>query len=759
VGRMLAWAGVAAGAVYLIYVGGAWWGIYSAPLRIATMAMAAVTLAAWAIVMRRNPAWRPRSVMLPAIAACLGSLAISTAFSRDIRVSLEYLGYAIVLAALYLLLVRLFASDFFRRRIAVLATMLFAVSVAVYLATVVAGWIDWWRLVGSIGVPPLRPGFTGLTYNNPSAVLTMVCLLAIPTVALFGGATRRGIAVILTVLGSIAVVALVSGSRAGWFAIGLTMILAGVGWLAPRGNRRTVAAQTRHILASQAGRVVVGGAAIVLVGLAVVFAPAVIRRALEPGEDLRVGYAVTAVRMFADSPIIGTGPGTWVIQRATYTNAPELDYYIPHAHNLEVQSLAELGLVGAAAGAVLVVSIAVLLIRAARGADRDRRWWAWAAGIGLTYFVLHQVLDFYVNMPAFLFAAALPIAYLDASTPVHNTSPAGSAGPRFPARMSGPGLPIAAVVVSIAVAALVWQEIPALRQGQAVDLANSDDWAGADGPARDAAAIDPDIDSYAFTAGLTSDRAGDHAAAADYFQHVADRDDLPEAWMNLAAEQVALGKNEAAHVSIDHALRLGYQRDDVAVAAADLALRLGDRTLAIAQFGLVVARSPTLAGDPWWRSDPARAAIYPDVIAAAMPISTVGWQIALMSGDSARARTMTGAPTTFESLVVSAWADRTAAGPLQAVCQTNTLDISQLTWCARVEAHLGDDAGAERYRERVSLINLGAAFDAGLVRVSPSGMVLNQLVGDPADLWATYTYRRPAPWDILVPSLVHLTLD
>src|SRR5688572_7577371 len=123
---MLAWGGIVLGAVYLIYIGGAWWGIYASGLRVATMVIAGVTLAVWAWVAYRTPAWRPKSVMLPAILACLGSLAISTVFSRVPRVSLEYLGYAVVLATLYLLLVRLFADRFFQRRLAVLATLLFA---------------------------------------------------------------------------------------------------------------------------------------------------------------------------------------------------------------------------------------------------------------------------------------------------------------------------------------------------------------------------------------------------------------------------------------------------------------------------------------------------------------------------------------------------------------------------------------------------------------------------------------------------------
>ncbi len=115
--RMLAWVGLALLAAYLVFIGGGWLGIYTSGLRITTVAVAAVVLGTWAFVAWRRPEWRPRSVLLPPIVACLGSMAISTVFSRVPRVSLEYLGYAVLLAALYLLLVRLMAQPFFRVRL------------------------------------------------------------------------------------------------------------------------------------------------------------------------------------------------------------------------------------------------------------------------------------------------------------------------------------------------------------------------------------------------------------------------------------------------------------------------------------------------------------------------------------------------------------------------------------------------------------------------------------------------------------------
>ncbi len=87
------------------------------------------------------------------------------------------------------------------------------------------------------------------------------------------------------------------------------------------------------------------------------------------------------------------------------------------------------------------------------------------------------------------------------------------------------------------------------------------------------------------------------------------------------------------------------------------------------------------------------------------------------------------------------------------------MDVYWLAWCARLEGHRGN---VERANELRDLANTAvvSTYQAGAeMRVSDEGMVGMQLLGDPADLWATYTYRRPAPWDILVPNLVHLRLE
>jgi O-antigen ligase/tetratricopeptide (TPR) repeat protein len=749
-------------ALYVVFVGGGFHGVYIPEIRAASVALAGIGVLVWAAVALRRPAWRPRSVLLLVGTACLGAFALSTAVSRYPRVSLEYLGYALLLAALYLLLVRLLADPFFRVRFGALAVLLCAVISVVFLVTVVRHWIDWWGLVGRLTVPPLRPDFDGLTFGNPSAVLTITVLLLAPAIAHVGTATAIQRAVVGGLVVLVAGVAFLTGSRAGWFALAVALVAVGGLALATARGREATRTALKGVMRPGRTRVAVGGAALVGLFGFLAFAPALLRRTGEGGVDLRAGYIVAALRMFAEAPLVGTGPGTWVIQRVRYTVAPETDYYIPHAHDIYAQTLSELGLLGAAAGIALVIGIAWLIRGAIRDGDPVRRRWGWLTTFALIYFGAHQLLDFYANMPAVLFAAALPVAWLDATS---------MATPRVAGRLVPTLMPRALLVAGVAillvaVVGLEWSEIPASAHARAVALADAGDWSAADGPAHAAATMDPGLPPYHMTEGLTADRAGDHARAADAFRQVVAADELPEAWLDFAAEESALGNAASASNAIRSALRLGYQRPAVAMAAGDLALRLGDEQMARQAFTSALITTPSLAGDPWWSADPDRATLFAAVREAAIQQGGpyTGWEIALVSGDYIGARSLAErldpASAANASRIIDAWSGD--ADAFQAVldqCTVRPLDLAALSWCARLEGHTGNDPEANRYRAWANTVE-GNAYVAGAeLRVNPTVQVGRSEAGNEALFYGYYTYRRPTPWDLLVPSLVHLTLE
>jgi tetratricopeptide (TPR) repeat protein len=325
-----------------------------------------------------------------------------------------------------------------------------------------------------------------------------------------------------------------------------------------------------------------------------------------------------------------------------------------------------------------------------------------------------------------------------------------------------PALIAAAVVVAIAAAGLVFQEVPALRHDIAVANADAGDWDAADGPARAAAAMDPEIQSYNLTAGLTAAHAGDHAAAIGYFEAVLGTTELPEAWLDLAAEQWALGRQSDAVASLKRSLRVGWQRPVVAIAAGDLALRIGETAIAIDALSSGVTERPSFAGDPWWLLDPARAAALSTVVDAA--ISKAGpsssWEIALVAGQPERARQLaTALANPVIDDIIAGWTGEAAAvARMTDRCKATPLDVGLVAWCSRLTFRAGDVDAAVRFGSMADNVSSGASTLGAELRVN-TGVPVGPIAGDAAFIWGTFTYRRPTPADLLVPGLVHLVVE
>jgi O-Antigen ligase len=776
--RRLAWAGIALLATYLVLVGGGAAGIYDWRVRLVSIVLTAGVLGLWAVVAWGRAEWRPRTVLWLPIALCLATFALSTVFSRNVRISLEYLAYAILLTGLYLLLVRLMANPFFRVRVVTFAAAMFVVIAVEFVMVVAWLWFGWWSELGRVALPPLRPAFVGLGYGNPSAVLTMTVLLAIPGAATWGRSGSRVVFAIVSILLTVGVVALLSGSRAGWLALGLTAIAGALAWVASADRRAALVRAMAPARASARSRRLAGSVILGAVGLvalaAVALTPAIAQRVSEGGEDVRATYAIVALRLFGQSPIVGVGPGMWVIERIAATHAPETDYYIPHAHDVPVQTLAEFGVLGAAAGVVFVVSVGLLIWRSIRSTDLQDRRWGWVAGLGLFYFALHDLLDFYPNALAVLFGAALPVAYLDARRleqldEGRDGAPARSwrgTRPKFPERYRR-GLAAAAMfVVAVALLWTGWLQIPASDQASAAMAANTGDWAGALAPARTAAQEDSGVSPYTMTAGLAEARAGNHQAAAAEFHSVALSDDLPEAWLDYAAEQVEGGDKTGAAASIQRALRLGSQRIAILVAAGDLSIGIGEQRQAETLLASAVAHFPSLAGDPHFAIDHSanfRGIALGDLVvrdALALASPYVRWEIALESGDLAMATELAAQAGIGESLalqIIGAW--QAIPGMLDQVvgdCRDDPFNLVLLGWCARLEARAGNEERASAFRDVADTVSVGSSENGFELRVRGTDRAGSW---GQAAFWARYTYRNDGPADLLVPSLLHLELQ
>jgi O-antigen ligase len=151
----------------------------------------------------------------------------------------------------------------------------------------------------------------------------------------------------------------------------------------------------------------------------------------------RYAYWRVALRVFARSPLDGVGSGGWAVYWLKWRPFAE---GAQDAHSLELQTLAELGIVGLAMLAVFLAGIGL----AARAAHRVAPAGSAGAIAGVVVYIAHSPLDWDWQMPA-LTLVALALAGLLLALPDRLSEPRPLDNPR----MLVPRLAIAAAAVVI----------------------------------------------------------------------------------------------------------------------------------------------------------------------------------------------------------------------------------------------------------------------------------------------------------------------
>jgi tetratricopeptide (TPR) repeat protein len=748
---------LAVGIAWLYFFAGAYYGIYVSEVRISSLVIAGLVLGAWGVAAWRSDRWAPRSAIWPAIAASLGALAVSTILSRNPRISLDFLAYAVLLWGLYLLLRALLVDPAIRPRMGAAMIILGVVLGVAYLAACMLRWLPWWELVGRLAIPPMRPWYEGLTYGNPGLVAAMAALTWLAAVGHLGLGSRwaRLVAVLLGLLAVVVIV--VSGTRGAWLAVAATLV-AGLGLALARDEGRRAASLAMR---STASRVIVLAVVAVGAALVAVGGPLIADRFVTSGEGGRTAYWAASVRMFADAPLTGVGPGMWAPQRIVHTEVPELDFYIPHAHNLYVQVAADLGVVGILAGLVIVVVVGRLVLNALRGPDVERRWWAAVAILATVYLGTHQLFDLYVNMPAALFAFVLPFAWLDAT--VQEGATRLTRVPAIVATGRRGLVPVGLLVVIAAVGWGLWSERSALDFGRSQGEADGGDWAASLVAAEEAVVLDSSLAPHWLASGLAKARTGDAAGGLADLEQAASLDDLPTAWLNLAWLRAQSGDVAGAREALDRSLRLGEQQAAVALAAGYVHETLGDVAESDARYAGAVRVLPRLAGDLFW-AQPTRTARWAGIREAALagldPASQV--DLWLSEGELGKAAEAAAAVEAADQrqvlgLVVAAWGgDSTARTSLEALLDERPRDGWLAGWCARVAAHDGDTAAAADFRSWANTVSIFSGllgFEVEVVDDLEPGAPIAGATWLP---YGIYAYRRPTLANHLLPGLPHI---
>jgi tetratricopeptide (TPR) repeat protein len=406
-----------------------------------------------------------------------------------------------------------------------------------------------------------------------------------------------------------AVAILLTGSRGALVGVGIAAIAALLLslWLPDLRSR----------LSSRRARIAVG----VVVGAAVLATPLLATRFAQGGDALRIDLWRSALTLFANHPLTGTGPGTWAQLKLAANPAGAANLVLPHVHDLYLQVLSEEGIAGLVALLILGFCVARRLLQAMRSSDSSLRAESLAVTLGLVAVGGQCLTDNVTNLPAVCLLLVAVVAWVDGrltalqeearlvSSPTDSTQPA----PRRLAR----GVAAAALVglvITIPVTAVLDRAALAARDGNAAAATGA--WRSAAASYRDAANADPGMALYRLELAVALARTGDLAGARSLYADVVKSDALPLNLVSLAVLDQEAGDCVAAAEHATEAMKGTSGDAGVALNAAAVAERCGDQSRALDWYGQALAAAPQLAADPYW-DDPERMASRDAVVDAA----------------------------------------------------------------------------------------------------------------------------------------------
>ena len=270
-------------------------------------------------------------------------------------------------------------------------------------------------------------------------------------------------------------------------------------------------------------------------------------------------YWREARRVFDDRPLLGVGAGAFEVARLRHRTDRAVTR---HAHGFGVQTIADLGLAGAAVALALLIAWLVAAARTTglyprrrrepsssppprRDWDRERIAFV-ALTLAVVAFGLQSAIDWTWFVPGPAAMALAAAGYVAGRGP--RDAPAAPA-PVAPAQARGPALAAAAVLITTALVAwAVWQpEASARAVDRAVELSTEGRYDEALAKTADAADADPLSPTPLFTRAEVQLAAGRWTGARDSFeQAVLSFPGDPGTWLRLTRFQLSIGRPQQA---------------------------------------------------------------------------------------------------------------------------------------------------------------------------------------------------------------------
>ncbi len=464
--RATEWLALAAGAAVFGYVG---WdsALWDARLQLALHLIAFGAVGALAARVVRGLDI-PRTPLELPILGLLAAFALATAGAINVGMSLRAMAAIAAFAAM--LPVALVAIRYRPSWVGLVTSVPVLVLAIPTLGVLVARRIEW-VLVGAPGLPPLRL----LAEGTPFGSVAVPPFILIPAWALAGfiepSRPRRAIRLGLVLVGLPLVV--LSGSRSAWLAIaaGVAVGVLPRAWSARR-RIRWPARVTPLGLAAGAAMLGVAILAMVLVLPRLTAVTSLLYRAALWRDTLTA---------WSSDPLTGIGPG--FMPYARQAAAADLSFPVrqPHSHNLLLGVLGDAGVIGLAAGLLVIGSLAILA-----GPWRSRTGRGRAAAVVLVGIGIGGLFEDLTFLPGFNLLVILLIAVALEDAGAVSWRKAGLDGWRRVAAIGAVG-----TVTVVLGAAMVTADAGAIAYRGGIQRAVAADWAGATNGLARAFEIDP----------------------------------------------------------------------------------------------------------------------------------------------------------------------------------------------------------------------------------------------------------------------------
>ncbi len=540
---------------YLAWDQALWDPRFQAPLHL----IAGGAIVSAAVLARRGMPIPRTSLDIP-ILALLVTIGLATLTSQNPGLSARSLAVSVTWALLLPV-----ALVVVRRRpvIAAIAATIPILALALSTLVEMVGRRIAWVVVDGPGLPPVRLLGESTPFGSVAVSPFVLSACLVLTLLVTSRVVRRGLQAALVAVGL--PLTYLSGSRSAWLAFAVAALVLGVVAWHRMGIRVRLPRGAREV------GVTVG--ALVVLALGTAFAAprltavtSVLYRADLWGDTLRAWSA---------NPFLGVGPGVMPYARQAAAQPGTFPAIQPHSHNLALGLLGDAGILGLAAGIVMVATF--LWIAGPHRSATLRGRFASSMVIGYLAAGLFEDLTF---IPGFDLLLLLLVAIaLDDAGAVRWESPQAWREHRGRGWLGGMPRPVPLIAVVLASAALaipaVFGDAAAIVYRIASDQAWARDWASAESLYRAAMTLDPSHPAAPKALTVAADNAGDRQTAlASAHRAVALNPGDDDAWTNLAILCQESGDAacaaRAARKAVDYAPTGGSQLINAAIVFEDL---------------------------------------------------------------------------------------------------------------------------------------------------------------------------------------------